>query len=227
MSWPSRQSLLSLRHGDKCREDQADDKLHQWHQHRDQSEWTEAWESDKIEVPGLGCNRRGVQAWDTLQDSRDDGSLDKVKTTLRNIPLNSKIRLTCSLVTFIFLYACKPWTLIAELQRRKQAIKMMCYRKILCISCKGQVINEEVSEKIQQAIELHEDLTIVKRHKLKWCGYVSRSSGLAKTILQGTMKGRRRQGRQKKRWEDNTRVGQAWCSPNPREQRRLSLIHIS
>ena len=30
-------------------------------------------------------------------------------------------------------------------------------------------------------------------------------SGLAKTILQGTVKGGRRQGRQKKRWEDNIR----------------------
>ena len=33
----------------------------------------------------------------------------------------------------------------------------------------------------------------------------SRSSGLAKTILQGTVKGGRRQGRQKNRWEDNIR----------------------
>ena len=33
----------------------------------------------------------------------------------------------------------------------------------------------------------------------------SRSSGLAKTILQGTVKGGRRQGRQRKRWEDNIR----------------------
>ena len=32
---------------------------------------------------------------------------------------------------------------------------------------------------------------------------VSRSSGLAKTFLQGTVKGGRRQGRQRKRWEDN------------------------
>ena len=29
-------SLHSLRHGDQCQEDQADDKQHQWHQHRDQ-----------------------------------------------------------------------------------------------------------------------------------------------------------------------------------------------
>ena len=63
---------------------------------------------------------------------------------------------------------------------------------------------EEVHAKIQQAIGPHEDLlTIVKRRKLKWCGYVSRSSGLVKAILQGKVKEGRRQGRQRKRWEDN------------------------
>ena len=36
-------------------------------------------------------------------------------------------------------------------------------------------------------------------------GDVSRSSSLAKTILQGTVKGGRRQGGQRKRWEDNFR----------------------
>ena len=35
-------STAYVRHGDQCREDQADDKQHQWHQHRDQSKWTEA-----------------------------------------------------------------------------------------------------------------------------------------------------------------------------------------
>ena len=39
---------------------------------------------------------------------------------------------------------------------------------------------------------------------------VSRSSGLAKTILQGTVKGGRREGRQRKRWEDNIRE---WTGP--------------
>ena len=80
---------------------------------------------------------------------------------------------------------------------------MMCYRKILRISYKDHVTNEEVHAKIQQAIGSHEDLlTIVKRRKLQWYGHVSRSSGLAKTILQGTVKGGRRQDRQRKRWED-------------------------
>ena len=70
----------------------------------------------------------------------------------------------------------------------------------------NHVTNEEVRAKIQQAIGQHEDFqTIVKRRKLQCYDHVSRSSGLAKTILQGTVKGDRRQGRQRKRWEDNIR----------------------
>ena len=110
-----------------------------------------------------------------------------------------------SLVTSIFLYACESWTLTAELQRRKQAMEMRCYRKILHISYKDYVTNKEVRVKIQQAIGPHEDPMIVKRRKLQWYGHVSHPSGLAKTILQGTVKGERRQGRQRKRWEDNIR----------------------
>ena len=59
---------------------------------------------------------------------------------------------------------------------------MRCYRKILRISYKDHVTNEEDRAKIQQAIGPHEDfLTIVKRRKLQWYGHVSRSLGLAKT----------------------------------------------
>ena len=99
-----------------------------------------------------------------------------------------------SLVTSIFLYACESWTLTAELQRRIQAREMRCYRKKLRSSYKDHVTNKKVCANL---------LTIVKRRKLQWYGHVSRSSDLAKTILQGTVKGRRRQGRLRKRWEDN------------------------
>ena len=78
--------------------------------------------------------------------------------------------------------------------KKIQAMEMRCYRKILHISYKDCVTNEEVCAKIQQAIKPDEDLlTIIKRHKLQWYGHVSCSSGLAQTILQGTVKGGRRQ----------------------------------
>ena len=104
-----------------------------------------------------------------------------------------------SLVTAIFLYACESWTLTPELQRRIQVVEMRCYRKILRILYKDHVTNEEVCTKIQQVIGRHEDLTIIKRCKRQWYGHVSHSSGLAKTILEGTVKGGRRQGGQRKR----------------------------
>ena len=85
-------------------------------------------------------------------------------------------------------------------------MEMRRYCKLLCILYKDHVTSEEVHAKIQQAIGAHEDLlTTVRRRKLQWCGHVSCSSGLAKTILQGKVKGGRRQGRQRKRWEDNIR----------------------
>ena len=85
-------------------------------------------------------------------------------------------------------------------------MEMRCHRKILCILYKDLVTNEEVRANIQQAIGPHENLlTIVKKRKMQWYEYVSRSSGLAKTILQGTVKVGGRQGRQKKRWEESNR----------------------
>ena len=111
-----------------------------------------------------------------------------------------------SLVTAIFLYACESWTLTEELQRRIRAMEMRCYCKILRISYQDHVTNDEVRAKIKQAIGSHENFsTIVKRRKLQWYGHISLSSGLAKAILQSTVKGERSQGRQRKRWEDNIR----------------------
>ena len=84
-------------------------------------------------------------------------------------------------------------------------MEMRCYRKLLRISYKAHVTNEQFRAKIQQAIRPYKYLQMVKRRKLQWYGHVSRSLGLAKTILQGTVKRGRRQGRQRKRWDDNIR----------------------
>ena len=95
-----------------------------------------------------------------------------------------------------------PWQ--QKLERRIQALEMRCYRRLLNISYKDHVTKEEVCNRIQNAIGVHDDLlTMVKKQKLRWYGHISRSSGMAKTILQGTVKAARKRGRQKKRWEDN------------------------
>ena len=134
-------------------------------------------------------------------------ALTKLKPIWRdnNISLGSKVKLMRSLVISIFLYAYESWTLTAELEKSTQAFEMRCYRRLSNISYKNHVTNEEVRTKIQAAIGVYDELqTLVKKRKLRWFGHVSRSSGLAKTILQGSER-KKKKRQQKKRWEDNTK----------------------
>ena len=122
----------------------------------------------------------------------------------KNIALKYKIRLMHALVLSIFLYACESWTLTAELQRKIQAVEMKCYRYILNISYLDRITNERVRQIIVNHIGPHEDLlTTVKKRKLRWYGHTTRASGLSKIILQGTVRGGRKRGGQRKKWTDN------------------------
>ena len=118
----------------------------------------------------------------------------------KNISLASKVKLMRTLILSTFLYACESWTLTAEIERRIQALEMKCYRRLLNISYKDHVTNEEVCNRIQNAMGVHDDLlTMVKKRKLRWYGHISRSLGMAKTILKGTVKGVMRRGRDRRR----------------------------
>ena len=117
-------------------------------------------------------------------------SAEKTKLMANNandISLSSKIRLMRSLVISVLLYACETWTLTADILKKLQATEMRCFRKLLGISYRDHITNDAVRDRIRQAIGPYDYiLTTVKKRKLKWFGHVSRSSGLAKTILQGT-----------------------------------------
>ena len=165
------------------------------------------------------------------------GALTKLKTIWKDkniAPLSSKIRLMLSLVISIFLYACETWTLTAELEKKIQTTEMRCFRRLVGISYRDHVTNEEVGNRIRQAIGPFEDLlTTVKKRKLRWYGHKTRSTGLAKMILKDTVQGGRRRGRQKKRWEDNVtewtglKLGEALRKAENREEWRTVVARSS
>ena len=74
---------------------------------------------------------------------------------------------------------------------------MRCFRRLLGISYRDHVTNEEVRNRIRRAIGPYEGvLTTVKKRKLRWYGHITRSTELAKmSILQGNVQGGRRKGR--------------------------------
>ena len=153
-------------------------------------------------------------------------ALSKLKIIWRdkNILLASKVNLMRKLILSMFLYACESWTLTAEIERRIQALEMRCYRRLLNISYKDHVTNEEVHKWIQNAIGVHDDLLImVKKWKLRWYGHISRSSGMAKTILQGTVKGARREEDRRRDGKITSRNGQEWGLEIPWGQRKTGM----
>ena len=112
-----------------------------------------------------------------------------------------KLRLMRSHVTSVFLYACEPWTLSAHLQWTTQAMRIRCYCKILRISHKGHATNEKVRAKIQQETTRRPDHRKEVQTSVVWKRLPFIRSG--QNHLARYSEGGRRQGRQRKRREDN------------------------
>ena len=168
----------------------------------DQSEGTEGWDSHKLQVPGLIYNWWGFQAWDTLQDTTGNSSIDKVEMT--GVFLSVPRYDLCAHLSHPS--SCMHVNHGPSQQSSKEEYKPWKWgatARILHILYKDHVAEPRSSRQLDHT-------------KTSWplwrdanCSgtidHVSRSSGLAKTVLQGTVKGGRRQGRQRKRWEDNIR----------------------
>ena len=185
--------------------DKSDDKQPKWLPKKDQDKRSEVRRNGNLWYLGAIICNEGSKPKILSRIAQTTAALSRLKIIWRdeNISLASKVKLMWTLILSTFLYPCESWTWTAETERMIQALELRCYRRLLNISYKYHITNEEVRNRIQNAIGVHDDLlTVVKKRKLRWYGHISRSSGMAKTILQGTVKGARRRGRQKKRWED-------------------------
>ena len=67
----------------------------------------------------------------------------------KNILLASKVKLMQTLILSFFLYACESCTLTVEIERKIQTLEMRCNRRLLNISYKDHVMNEEVCKRMQ------------------------------------------------------------------------------
>ena len=95
-------------------------------------------------------------------------------------------------------------TLLADSEKRIKAFETKCMTKLLRISCLEHETNDWVWSKINFLVGPQEPLlATVKRRKLAGFGRVTRHDSLSRSILQDTLEGGRRRGRQRKRWMVN------------------------
>ena len=150
-------------------------------------------EVDSFKYLGAVVTDQGSKPEVLSRIAQTTAALARLKTIWsdKHISLSSKIRLMRSLVISVLLYACETWTLTADILKKLQATEMRCFRKLLGISYRDHITNDAVRDRIRQAIAPCDETQV----KVVWA--------CIKTILQGTLQGGRRRGRQKKRWENN------------------------
>ena len=123
---------------------------------------------------------------------------------VKNISLQTKIWLMCTLVLPIFLYACETGPSLMTCKKEYRPWRLGAFWHIFQILYKDHITKNKVTHGIQTFAGPFKDLlTTVMKCKMRWYGYVSQSTSLAKTILHSTVLGTRRRVIQCKRWEDS------------------------
>ena len=114
--------------------------------------------------------------------------------TSKNIDMVVRIRVLKCYAWSILLYGCVAWTLSSVMMEKLEAVETWLYRKILRISWKDRITNDEVYCRMGTFNALMGDIV---RRQLSFPGHVLRKDELEKLVVTGFVEGIRARGRQR------------------------------
>ena len=115
----------------------------------------------------------------------------------RNYFVN-KVRLAKAMVFPIIMYWCESWTIKKAERWRIDAFELWCWRRLLRVPWTPRRSNQSILKEISLEYSLE---GLMLKLKLQYFGHLMwRSDSLEKTLMLGRTEGRRRRGRQRKRW---------------------------
>uniref|UniRef100_A0A8D2KTX7 ribonuclease H n=1 Tax=Varanus komodoensis TaxID=61221 RepID=A0A8D2KTX7_VARKO len=118
----------------------------------------------------------------------------------RDITLPTKVRIVKAMVFPVAMYACESWTIRKAQCRRIEAFELWCWRRLLRVPWTARRSNRSVLEETNPDCSLEGQIL---KMKLKYFGHLMRrKDSLEKSLMQGTIDGKRRRGRQRMRWLD-------------------------
>ena len=98
------------------------------------------------------------------------------------------------------MYGCESWTIKKAECQRIDAFELWCWRRLLRVPWTARRSNQSILKEISPGCSLE---GLMLKLKLQYFGYLMwRSDSLEKTLMLGKIEGRRRRGRQRKRWLD-------------------------
>ena len=100
----------------------------------------------------------------------------------------------------VVMYGCESWTVKKAERRRIHPFELWCWRRLLRVPWTARRSNQSILKDISLECSLER---LMLKLKLQYFGHViRRADSLVKILMLGNIEGRRRRGRQRKRWLD-------------------------
>ena len=118
----------------------------------------------------------------------------------RDITLPTKVHLVKAMVFPVVLYGCESWTIKKAERPRIHAFELWCWRRLLRVPWTARRSNQSILKEISPECSLE---GLMLKLKLQYFGHLmQRADSLEKTLMLGKIEGKRRRGRQRRRWLD-------------------------
>uniref|UniRef100_A0A8D2J9R9 Reverse transcriptase domain-containing protein n=1 Tax=Varanus komodoensis TaxID=61221 RepID=A0A8D2J9R9_VARKO len=118
----------------------------------------------------------------------------------RDITVPTKVHIVKAMVFPAAMYGCESWTIRKAECRRIEAFELWCWRKLLRVPWTARQSNWSVLEEINPDCSLEGQIL---KMKLKYFDHLMRrKDSLEKSLMLGTIDGKRRRGQQRMRWLD-------------------------
>ena len=116
----------------------------------------------------------------------------------RDITLPIEVHLVKAMVFPVVMYGCEGWTIKKAERQRIGVFELWCWRRLLRVPWTSRTSNQSILKEISPNYSLEGLMLKLKR---QYFGHLmQRTDSLEKTLMLVKTEGRRRRGRQRKRW---------------------------
>ena len=118
----------------------------------------------------------------------------------RDITLSTKVHLVKAVVFPVVVYGCDSWTIKKAEHQRIDASELWSWRRPLRVRWTARTPNQSILKEISRGCSLK---GLMLKLKLHYFGHLmQRADSSEKTLMLGTIEGRRRRGQYRMRWLD-------------------------